>query len=110
MKNLRKNILTLVAIITVAFFGMVNISAAESPVTSCAGKLNINTATSEQFMLLPGIGEKTAGAVIAYRTANGPFKNVDEILNVKGIGKVKFETIKAVLATEGETTFKQATE
>ena len=71
------------------------------------GQININTATAEQLVLLPGLGKKTADAVIEYRTKNGNFKAVDDITKVKGIGAKKLEKIKSYLVLEGETTLKK---
>lgn len=48
--------------------------------------VNLNTATSGQLQTLPGIGPKKAGAIISYRSKNGPFKRVDDLVQVKGIG------------------------
>ncbi|MBN0988166.1 MULTISPECIES: ComEA family DNA-binding protein [Amphritea] len=49
--------------------------------------LNINTATADQLAeVLQGVGPAKAKAIIDYREANGPFKTVDELANVKGIG------------------------
>jgi competence protein ComEA len=50
-------------------------------------KLNINTATAEQFMALKGIGKKKAEAIIAWRTEHGGFKSVEELAEVKGISE-----------------------
>lgn len=48
--------------------------------------ININTATKEQLMALNGIGEKRAEAIVADRRENGPFRSVEDITRVKGIG------------------------
>ncbi len=58
------------------------------------GKININTATAEELDKLPGIGPSIAKAIIDYRTANGPFKTIEDINNVKGIGDALFAKIK----------------
>ncbi len=52
-----------------------------------SGLVNINTAGSEKLQTLPGIGEKRAAAIIAYREEHGPFRIVEDITNVSGIGE-----------------------
>lgn len=56
--------------------------------------VDINTAGMEELMLLDGIGEVTAQAIINYREENGGFRNIEEIINVYGIGEAKFEKIR----------------
>lgn len=56
--------------------------------------ININTATLEELDLLPGIGPSIAQAIIDYRTQNGPFKAIEDIDDVKGIGEALFAKIK----------------
>ncbi len=70
------------------------------------GVVNINTATSEQLQLLPGIGEKKAERIIKYRKKKGDFKAIEDIKNVKGIGDKLLEKIKDNIVVEGETTAK----
>jgi len=62
-------------------------------------KININTASKEELMNLPGIGDVKAQAIIDYRTKNGPFKDIHEIVNVSGIGEKTFEKIKDLITT-----------
>jgi competence protein ComEA len=66
--------------------------AAAGPATPSA-PLDLNTATVEQLDTLPGVGEVTAGRIVAYRSAH-PFTTVDELLEVPGIGQRRFEQLK----------------
>lgn len=59
-------------------------------------KISINSATKEELMTLPGIGEKTALKIIEYRKAQA-FKSIEDIKNVKGIGDKKYEKIKDLI-------------
>lgn len=61
------------------------------------GKININTATKSQLVSLPGIGDVKAQAIIDYRTKNGNFKRVEDIVNVSGIGEKTFESLKDLI-------------
>jgi len=66
--------------------------AAAGPATPSA-PLDPNTATPEQLDTLPGVGEVTAGRIVAYRSAH-PFTTVDELLEVPGIGQRRFDQLK----------------
>ena len=70
--------------------------------------ININTATKDELVSLPGIGPAKAQAIVDYRKAHGPFKTVDELKDVKGIGAKRFEKLKPDLAVSGSTTTKPA--
>lgn len=59
-----------------------------------SSKISINSATKEELMSLPSIGEAKANAIIEYRTKNGLFKKLEDIKNVKGIGNALYEKIK----------------
>lgn len=54
--------------------------------------LNINTATKEELMSVPGIGEVYAERIIAYRIERGGFSSLEELLNIKGIGEKRLES------------------
>jgi competence protein ComEA len=62
--------------------------------------ININTAEISELVKLPGIGEKTAEKIILLRTQRGKFRNINEIMDVKGIGEAKFNKIKKFLYIE----------
>jgi competence protein ComEA len=59
--------------------------------------INLNTATATQIASLPGIGPKTADLIVQYRQKNGPFKKVEEIMNVRGVGEKSFLKLKSRL-------------
>ena len=59
--------------------------------------ININQANVSSLMMLPGFGVTKSQDVIDYRTANGPFRRIEDIVNVKGIGAATFEQIKDLI-------------
>jgi len=66
-----------------------------TPQAATAGeKVNINTAGVDELVALPGIGKAYAERIVEYRQKNGPFKRVEDILNVRGIGEKTFERIR----------------
>lgn len=62
--------------------------------------VNVNTATEAQLAFLPGVGAKTAAAIIAGR----PYVSVDDLLKVKGIGPAKLAKMRAYVVVMGQTT------
>jgi competence protein ComEA len=58
------------------------------------GMIDVNSATLYDLIQLPGIGKVTALNIIDYRTVHGPFRSVDELIEVKGIGEKKLEMLK----------------
>ncbi|MBN2895464.1 MAG: helix-hairpin-helix domain-containing protein [Campylobacterales bacterium] len=69
-------------------------------VFSLMAAVNINTAGKEELMSVKGIGEKKAEAIIAYRSANGAFKSVNDLVHVKGLGEKSVEAIKSELTVQ----------
>jgi competence protein ComEA len=59
--------------------------------------VNINTASAAEFDALPGVGAKTAALIVEYRQKNGPFKKVEELMNIRGIGEKNFLKLKPQL-------------
>jgi competence protein ComEA len=62
-----------------------------------AAKVNINTATAQQFETLPGVGAKLAARIVEYRQKSGGFKSPQELMNVQGLGEKNFAKIQGYL-------------
>lgn len=60
--------------------------------------LDLNSATEQDLERLPGIGHVLASRIIAYRTAQGAFQDIEQLRRVKGIGRKKFEQIRSLVA------------
>jgi competence ComEA-like helix-hairpin-helix protein len=63
-------------------------------------KLNINTATKQQLMDLPGIGEVTAERILKYREEIGKFSTIEDLRAIKGISKNKLERLSPMITTQ----------
>ena len=73
---------------------------APGPGSPAAKKININTATLTDLDTLPKIGSVTAQQIIDFRTKNGPFKKIEDLKNVSGIGDATFEGLKDLITVE----------
>jgi len=62
------------------------------------GTVNINNATYDGLLMLPGIGKSTAKAIIDYRNEHGLFKKIEDIMNVPGIKEAKYNLIKELIS------------
>jgi len=78
--------------------GVEPMTEAASPLENQSGIVHINTATMEQLMELPGIGESKAKAIIAYREKHGKFSSIEGLRNVKGIGPKIYSKMQSKLA------------
>ncbi len=78
---------------------------AVAPASAGEGKtVNVNTAGVAEFQLLPRIGPSVAARIVEQREKNGPFKALDDLLLVRGIGEATYEQLKPYLALAGPTT------
>jgi competence protein ComEA len=59
-----------------------------------SGPIDLNTATADELDTLPGIGPATAAAIIEHRERRGPFRAVDDLLDVPGIGDAKLAQLR----------------
>ena len=83
------------AVAVVLVFTWSAVSGAEDSV-----KININTASAEELVLLTGIGQKKAAKIIEFRETNGPFERLEDFLEVPGIGPKTFEANKDRITVE----------
>lgn len=89
---MRKTCFTLIIVALIFIAG--GYAAAED------AKININTASANELLKLSQIGEKKAGAIVAYRDEHGSFTTIEDITKVKGIGDKIFEKIKDHITVE----------
>jgi len=71
-----------------------NFNKFQKKILPLENSINLNNAKFDELISLPGIGDKTAKAIIAYREKNKRFRNISELLKVKGIGESKLNKIK----------------
>lgn len=74
-------------------------SAGVTGSASSSPRININTATQAELETLPGIGPAYAGAIIVHRT-RGPFRKVEDIMEVRGIGEKRFEGMRDLISVQ----------
>jgi competence protein ComEA len=87
------------ASVTVANAPLTLTRAAPAPTTT-PPKININTASVEELDTLPRIGTALAKRIVDYRTKEGPFRRIEDIKNVNGIGDALFENFKDLITAE----------
>ena len=76
-------------------------STEETAAMQQGAKLDLNTATAEELMTLPGIGEVLAGRIVAYRAAHGSFSSIDELAQEAGIGEKRIDDIRDYVTLGG---------
>ena len=110
----------LLSIVTLSVFAIAHAGAAgaaqapsgnRAPVNSVKSvkgdvpaSVNINTASVKELDALPGIGTKTAALIVEYRQKNGPFKKIEELMNVRGVGEKSFLKLKPQLTVAAAAT------
>jgi len=72
--------------------------------SAASGTINVNSASAEQIALLPRVGLKLAQKVVEYRKTNGPFKKIEDLMEVKGVGEKLFVVLRPHLTVSGATT------
>lgn len=73
----------------------------ETETVTISYPIDINTATQEQLMTLPGIGEEYAQRIIRYRQEHGSFSAMEDLLNIPGIGQKRLDAISEYITIGG---------
>jgi competence protein ComEA len=89
-------------IISALFLALALLVAGPSFAAEEQHKVNLNSAGAQELTSLRGIGQKTAAAIVEYRESHGPFKSIDDLVEVKGIGEKLLASLRDHV-TVGET-------
>jgi competence protein ComEA len=98
-----RSVRTLAVIAAIAASPAVISAQDKSAVSKTAAKpaaitpVNVNTASASDFEALPGIGAAMAARIVEYRQKNGPFKKIEDLMNVRGLGEKNFLKLKPQL-------------
>jgi len=79
-------------------------AVAEGNVAAPHKTVNINQAASAELARLPRVGPKLADRIVAHRVQHGPFRRIEDLMEVKGVGEKFFTTLKSYLTVSGPTT------
>ncbi len=77
-------------------------SVQETRPAASAPAINVNSATVAQLESLPGIGPSMAQRIVSYREKNGPFKKLEDLMNIQGIGEKSFLKLRPLLTVGGQ--------
>jgi competence protein ComEA len=75
-------------------------AAGNSAASSAIETVHLNQATAEELQALPGVGPALSERIVSYRTEHGPFKSVDQLTEVKGVGQIKLAKFKEQLTID----------
>ena len=94
-------LLALLCILVSAGFSPAIVFAAEDPAAQATIEtIHLNQATAEQLQALPGIGPALAERIVSHRAEHGPFRSVDQLTDVKGVGRAKLAKFKDQLTID----------
>lgn len=78
--------------------------AVAGPAAAAGGKVNVNSAGTDELALLPRVGPSVAQRIVDFRDENGPFETVEDLMLVRGIGEKTFALLEPYVTTSGDTT------
>ncbi|HEX9724664.1 MAG TPA: helix-hairpin-helix domain-containing protein [Vicinamibacteria bacterium] len=97
---MKKAMLVLISVVLLGVGSPTAFSQDTSTNASDEAQVNLNTATVEQLVELPGIGQAVAARIVAYRETNGSFGKIEELMNVRGIGEKTFLRLRPLIFVE----------
>lgn len=89
-----KTIPQILSLMMLAIFFSFGLLVSTSWADTASSKLDINTASLEQLEAIQGVGHDTATNILAYKEEHGEFKTLDDLEQVKGVGKVRLEALR----------------
>jgi competence ComEA-like helix-hairpin-helix protein len=93
-------ILLLLSQNTFSFAGLAQHQEKKKPAEIALASIDINRATTGDFTKLPGIGSELARRIVAYREKHGPFRRIEDLLVIRGIGPKKWRALRPYLRIE----------
>lgn len=95
------SMMVLLVVVALAGLSPVTVLAAENPAATQVTKtIHLNKATAEQLQVLPGVGPALSERIVLYRTENGPFRSVDQLTEVRGVGKATLAKFRNQLTVD----------
>ena len=103
---LRTALLLIALVVGFAAQSLAQSATAQKPDATAARPaaiVNLNTATPAELEQLPGVGARTAARIVEYRQKKGPFKKIEELMNVQGIGEKSFLRIRTQITVGSQS-------
>lgn len=100
---MKRYLLMMVMLFAVSASGLLttSVAAAENPAASkIVQTIHLNQATAEELQALSGVGPALSERIVQYRVEHGPFKNVDELIDVQGVGQAKLAKLRDQLTVD----------
>jgi comEA protein len=100
---MKRYLLMMALLVAVSMAGLspVSVYAADTAAASTlAETIHLNQATAEELQSLPGVGPALSERIVLYRTEHGPFRSVDQLTEVKGVGQTKLAKFKEQLTVD----------
>lgn len=92
------SMMVLLAVVAMAGLSPVSVVAAENPAANTVIEaIQLNQATAEELQALLGVGPALSERIVVYRTEHGPFKSLEQLTEVKGIGQAKLAKFRKQL-------------